>query len=109
MNWTVKFLPEAQDDLKSLAGNQRTLVAKAIEKVRKNPLSIHEGGYGKPLGNKDNNNLSGYLKIKLRGAGLRIVYKVIKTDTEMLIVVVGARADEEVYQIAGKRIKQHNL
>ncbi len=109
MNWTLKFLPEAKEDLKSLAGNQRVLVAKAIEKVRQNPLSIYEGGYGKPLGNKNDSDLAGYLKIKLRGAGLRVVYKVVKTETEMLIVVIGARADDEVYQIAGKRIKKHGL
>lgn len=109
MNWQVKYLPEAKEDLKSLAGNQRILVAKAIEKVRQNPLPVNEGGYGKPLGNKGNNDLSGFLKIKLRGAGIRVVYKVIKTETEMLIVVIGARADDEVYQIAGKRVKKHEL
>ncbi len=109
MNWTLKFLPEAKDDLKALAGNQRIMVLKAIEKVRQNPVSIYEGGYGKPLGNKNDNDLSGFLKIKLRGAGLRVVYKVIKTETEMLIVVIGARADDEVYQIAGKRIKKYDV
>ncbi len=109
MNWTLKFLPEAKEDLKELAGNQRILVLKAIEKVRQNPLSIYEGGYGKPLGNKNDNDLSGFLEIKLRGAGLRVVYKVIKTETEMLVVVIGARADDEVYQLAGKRIKKHGI
>ncbi len=43
MNWTLKYLPEAQDDLKNLAGSQRQLVIKAIEKVRQNPVSIFEG------------------------------------------------------------------
>ncbi len=109
MNWTLKYLPEAKDDLNALAGNQRILVAKAIEKVRQNPVSIYEGGYGKPLGNRNDSDLAGFLKIKLRGAGLRVVYKVVKTETEMLVIVIGARADDEVYQIAGKRIKKHGL
>lgn len=109
MNWTLKFLPEARDDLKALGGNQRIMVLKAIEKVRQNPVSVQEGGYGKPLGNKHDNDLTGFLKIKLRGAGLRVVYKVIKTETEMLIVVIGARADDEVYQIAGKRIRKYDV
>lgn len=30
---------------------QRLQVLKAIEKVSENPLSIYDGGYGKPLGN----------------------------------------------------------
>lgn len=109
MNWTLKFLPEAEKDLNNLAGNQQILVAKAIKKVQQNPLSVNEGGYGKPLGNKGGRNLTGLLKIKLRDAGLRIVYKLIQTDTEMIIVVIGARADEEVYDIAAKRVKKHDL
>lgn len=109
MNWTLKFLPEAAKDLKGLAGNQRILVAKAIEKVRENPLPVHDGGYGKPLGNKQGNDLTGFLKIKLRNAGIRVVYKLIQTETEMLIVVIGARADDEVYETAQRRAAKHIL
>ncbi len=109
MNWSLKYLPEARDDLKRLAGNQRIIVAKAIEKVRQNPLPANEGGYGKPLGNKNNNDLSGFMKIKLRSAGIRIVYKLIRTETEMLIVVIGVRADNEVYDIASKRIAKNRV
>ena len=109
MKWTVKFLPEAAKDLKSLAGNQRILVAKAIDKVMQNPLPVREGGYGKPLGNKGGNDLTGLLKIKLRSAGIRVVYKLIRTETEMLIVVIGARADDEVYETAERRAEKHGL
>ncbi len=106
MNWSVRYIPEAKKDLMELDGNQRILVAKAIEKVRQNPVSIFEGGYGKPLGNKGGNDLTGLLKIKLRSEGIRVVYKIIKIDNEMLIIVIGARADDEVYELAGKRIKK---
>lgn len=109
MKWSLKFLPEAVKDLKNLAGNQRIMVAKAIDKVLENPLPMQEGGYGKPLGNKNGNDLSGFLKIKLRSAGIRVVYKIYKTETEMLVVVVGARADDEVYETAQHRIEKHNL
>ena len=109
MNWTLQFLPEAKKDFENLAGNQRILAAKAIEKVRQNPLPVHEGGYVKPLGNKGGRNLTGLLKIKLRDAGLRVVYKLIRTETEMIIVVIGARADEEVYDAAEGRVKKHDL
>lgn len=103
MNWQIKFIPEAKKDYDRLAGNQQLLVAKALEKVRQNPVSIYEGDYGKPLGNKGGTNLTGLFKVKLKSAGLRIVYKLIQTETEMLIIVIGARADDEVYQIAQKR------
>ena len=33
----------------------------------------------------------------------------IRTETEMLIVVIGARADDEVYQIAEKRAHKKQL
>lgn len=49
------------------------------------------------------------MKIKLRGEGIRVVYKLIKTESQMLIIVVGIREDEEVYEIAHSRRTKHNL
>ncbi len=109
MNWKVTYLPEAEKDLENLDGSQRILVRKAIKKVQQNPLPTDENGYGKPLGNQSGTNLSGFLKIKLKAAGLRIVYKLIRTETNMLIVVIGARADDEVYDIAQKRARKHSI
>ncbi|MEE0434920.1 MAG: type II toxin-antitoxin system RelE/ParE family toxin [Peptococcaceae bacterium] len=109
MTWNVDLLPEAKDDLKKLDGSQRRLVQRAIEKVLRNPLPANEGGYGKPLGNLIDTDLAGCCKIKLKNAGLRIVYKIIRTDKEMLIIVIGARADSAVYNDAQKRIKKYNL
>ena len=109
MNWIVKYLPEAEKDMLSLAHNQQILVSKAIKKVKENPLPQSEGGYGKPLGHKGGTNLTSFLKIKLRGAGIRIVYKLIRTDSEMLIVVIGVREDDEVYELAAKRKQQNDL
>ena len=69
----------------------------------------YENGYGKPLGNHNSTNLAGFMKIKLRSAGLRVVYQLVKTESTMLIVVVGVRADEEVYEIAKKRVDKYHL
>jgi mRNA interferase RelE/StbE len=104
VNWNVIYLPEARDDLSKLDGSQRILVQKAIKKVSKNPLPNIEGGYGKPLGNKNNVNLTGLLKIKLRSAGIRVVYQLERTERGMFIVVIGVREDDEVYQEAEKRV-----
>ena len=109
MNWTVKYLPEAEKDMRALAHNQQLLVVKAIRKVKGNPLPQNEGGYGKPLGHKGSTNLTNFLKIKLRGAGISIVYKLIRTESEMLVVVIGVREDDEVYELAEKRIIKNNL
>lgn len=109
MSWQVKFLPEALKDFERLDGSQRILVRKAIEKVSSNPLSIQEGGYGHPLSNLLRTKLAGFFKIKLRAAGIRVVYKLVRQDDDMLIVVIGARDDNEVYEIADKRIRKNNL
>ena len=109
MSWNVKYLPEALDDFRKLDGSQKILVRKAIQKVCQNPLPETEGGYGKLLGNKSSTNLTGFLKIKLRGAGLRIVYQLIRQGDYMLVIVIGVREDEEVHEIAQKRISKHNL
>ena len=109
MNWKVNYLPEAAKDLKALAGNQQILVRKAIQKVSQNPLPMEEGGYGKPLGHKSGTNLTGFLKIKLRGAGIRVVYKLERSETGMTVIVIGIREDDEVYDLASKRIEKHDL
>lgn len=43
----------------------------------------------------------GCLKIKLKAAGIRIVYKLVEIDG---VMVIGVRADNEVYDIAQKGI-----
>ena len=106
MTWEVKYLPEAEKDMKALDHSQQIVVRKAINKVKNNPLPQDEGGYGKPLGHKHGLNLTGFLKVKLRKEGIRIVYKLFKTETRMLVVVIGVREDEEVYEIAQRRIQQ---
>lgn len=99
--WQIDYLPEAADDFSSLDHSQQLLVSKAIDKVSKNPLPQAEGGYGKPL----RSPLTGLLKIKLRGAGLRVVYKLERIDSRMLIVVISIRDDSVVYDLAAKRNK----
>lgn len=106
MTWRVEYLPEVEKNLKDLDKSQRILVLKAIKKVQQDPLPT---GYGKPLGNHNGSTLSGFLKIKLRASGLRVVYQLQKTESAMLVIVVGVRADDEVYEIAQKRATKHKL
>ena len=109
MNWSLVFLPEAMKDMQSLSLFRQAMVKKAIKKVQENPLPQNEGGYGKPLGSKRGLNLTGLLKIKLRGEGIRVVYKLERRESQMLVIVVGVREDEEVYQIAHTRRNKHLL
>lgn len=109
MIWTVEFLEEAEKDLQKLDHSVQLQVVKGIQKVSQNPLSVMEGGYGKPLGNKSGNNLTNLLKIKFRDIGIRVVYKVERLDGVMKIIVVSARTDEQVYREAGKRRDRYEL
>ena len=107
--WELAFLDEALDDIKALDGSVRKRVLKALEKVKANPLPKSEGGYGTPLGNRHSFDLTGLLKVKLRADGIRIVYKLVRQNDIMLVVVVGLRSDDEVYLEAARRRRQRGV
>ncbi len=109
MNWSLEFLPETRKDMRKLDGSQSRKVAKAIDKTRTNPLPRSEGGYGIELGNKGGINLAGCCEIKLRGEGLRVIYKLMCIETKMIVIVIGVREDEDVYNEASKRMKKYRL
>ena len=65
MIWSIEFLEEAEKDMKKLDHSAQIQVLKGIKQVSQNPLSVREGGYGKPFGNKS--EIWGYgLSIRLR-------------------------------------------
>ena len=109
MNYQINFIPEALTDMKKLDHSVRPQVVKGIQKVSQNPVSIYQGGYGKPLGNKDGSNLTGLFKIKFRGIGIRVVYSVEEKQGVMTIIIESVRADKQVYQEASKRRSKHDL
>ena len=99
MSWHIGYIDEVADDFKKLDGSQKIRVRKAIKKTLQNPLPRSKGGV----------NLTNCLEIKLRGEGLRVIYKLICTESEMLVVIIGAREDEEVYDEASERITRYRL
>jgi mRNA interferase RelE/StbE len=103
MNYRIEYTSEAEEDYKKFNRHQQYQIDKVIDRVAKNPLPQNEGGYGKPLGNKQGRNLTGLCKITIKKLGIRVVYKLIRTKTSMKIIVIAARADEEVYEIAAER------
>ncbi|MDF2513602.1 MAG: hypothetical protein K0S04_3468 [Herbinix sp.] len=109
MNWNIEFLEEAQQDLKKLDGSIRIQVLKGIKKVSINPLPTTQGGYGKPLGNKKQTNLTNLYKIKFLSLGIRVVYKIEIINSIMKIIIISARTDEQVYKEAQTRRDLHHL
>lgn len=106
MPWSITYHKAVIKDVEKLDGSCKAQVIKAIQKVSQNPLPFTEGGYGKPLGNKENTNLTGCLKIKLKKSGLRVVYRLVRTELEMNVIVISVRSDNEVYELAEKRVQR---
>jgi len=102
--WEVRYTKASRKDIKHLREPVVSHVYAAIKKISSNPLPMTEGGYGKPLGNKHGNNLTGLLKIKLRGDGVRVVYRLERHEHAMTIVIVSVRDNDAVYREAAKRI-----
>lgn len=86
MTWSVEFLEESEKDMRKLDHSVQIQVLKGISKVSKNPLSVGEGGYGKPLGNKSGINLTNLMKIKFKDLGIRVVYKVERVSDVMKVI-----------------------
>lgn len=106
MGWKVRITEEARKDYKRLDGAIRKQVLAGIYKVSQAPLpSPH--GYGKPLGNKGGNNLTGFFKIKYRGIGIRVVYTLSIDEMVMNIVVISERDDSYCYDLASVLYKKY--
>ena len=94
MNWSVRFHPEVESDLRQLGSAEARRVLKVIRE------RIAEGEpdkIGKPL----RGALAGFRRI--RTGDVRIVYRINGTEI-VLVLCVGARRDDEVYESATKRV-----
>ena len=103
MSWEMEYKPEAKKELDGLNKSVQPIIIAGIRKVAMNPLPQHEGGYGKPLGHYHGLNLTGLFKIKFKKPGIRVIYQLKRERKRMVIIIVGIRADEEVYRIAAQR------
>ena len=101
MTWEIRITDEAKKDFSKIGGSIRKQVLAGIVKVSKAPLPS-PNGYGKPLGNKNGNNLTGFFKIKYRGIGIRVVYTLVVDKLVMNIVVISQRDDNYCYELASK-------
>ena len=99
MAWSVKICDEAKKDFRKLDNSLKVQVLAGIKKVSQAPLP-HPEGYGKPLGNKKGNNLTGFFKIKYKGIGIRVVYTLDRNNNIMNILVISARDDNYCYELA---------
>ncbi|MFA0995785.1 MULTISPECIES: type II toxin-antitoxin system RelE family toxin [Pseudomonas syringae group] len=93
MKWSVRFHPDIDNDLKQLG----TAEARRILKVIRDRIAQGEPDkIGKPL----RGALAGCRRI--RTGDVRIVYRINGTEI-VLVLCVGARRDDEVYEAAYRR------
>ena len=107
--WKLEFLPEALSDLACIDKAVRAQVVKGINKIVQNPVAKFKGGYGERLSNQKGKDLSGLYKIKYRDIGIRVVYSLKEQNGIITVIIVGARADDEVYDEAYKRRIKHDI
>ena len=106
MNWKIRITDEAQKEYSKLDGAIKKQVLAGIYKVSQAPLPS-PNGYGKPLGNKSGNNLTGFFKIKYRGIGIRVVYTLVLEKMIMNIVVISERDDNYCYDLVASLYKKY--
>lgn len=96
MRWTVVYHPDVQDDFRKLgrveARNIQTVI---IERL--------QNGEPEKTGKSLHGALAGYRR--LRTGATRIVYRIEKQKIEILVIAVGMRRDDEVYEKANKRVE----
>lgn len=93
MTYNLKFVPSALKDWEKLGDTIRKEFKKALEKRLINPRIPKQ-------------KLSGYsdvYKIKLRSAGYRLAYEVIDKEVIVLVLAVGKRDKDAVYEKLSKR------
>jgi mRNA interferase RelE/StbE len=106
MTWNICISEEAKNDFRKIDGSVKGQVLAGIIKVSESPLPS-PNGYGKPLGNKRGNNLTGFFKIKYRGIGIRVVYTLVIDKMIMNIIVISQRDDNFCYDIATKLYEKY--
>jgi mRNA interferase RelE/StbE len=95
----IQFIPEAVKDYKLLDGNIKKMINDKIDRLKENPY------LGESLGNKNNIDLTGYYKIYFFKKTYRIVYRIVKTEIEIIeIWGIGKRDKMEIYKNIEKRI-----
>jgi mRNA interferase RelE/StbE len=93
MSYELQFLPSALKEWKKLGGPVREQLRKKLAERLEVPRVPKDALHG----------LRDHYKIKLRGAGYRMVYRVEDATVTVTVVAVGKRERGAVYRAAAKR------
>lgn len=93
MTYEIEFYEKALDEWNRLDSGIRDQLKKKLAKLIEEPHRPANRLHG----------LDGCYKIKLRAAGVRLVYKVEDAELVILVVAVGKRDKNSVYDTARER------
>ena len=88
--YSIEFKPRAQKVYNKLDPSVKRQVSEALERRALNP---HISGA------RLSGNLSGHYKIKLKRLGLRVIYSVEDERLLILVLAVGKRENNEIYNL----------
>ena len=101
MTYQIEFILEAAQDYKSLDGSIKRKVDKKLDNLSKNPF------LGEHLGNKFGIDLTGFYKLYVDNKKIRIVYRLLAEEIEIIEVWgIGKRDKEDIYRLIGHRLKK---
>jgi len=96
MTYKIEYTKKSQSDYDNLDNSQKIQIQKSLSKVESHGMDAGQPLYGK---------LSGCNKLKHKKLGLRVIFRRSSKGIEIVeIVVIGARGDNEVYDIAIERL-----
>lgn len=96
MNYKLKFIPSALKEWKKLVNSIQTQFKKKLKERLQSPH----------IPSNKLSNFENHYKIKLKASGYRLVYEVIDKEISVLVISVGKREKNSVYQKAKKRIRK---
>jgi len=100
--FTVKFAPAAAKEYEKMDNSIVGIIDNAIDKLEERADEI-----GKTLSNYKNTKLAGCKELKLRDIGIRIIFKIIDQNVNILQVVyilaIDSRSKDQVFKIAHER------
>jgi mRNA interferase RelE/StbE len=96
MSFELGFRARALKEWKKLAPHIRNQFAAKLKERLENPC----------IASARLSSLPDCYKIKLRSSGYRLVYQVLDDEVLVVVVAVGRRDRNEVYNLAAARLKQ---
>jgi len=93
MPYKLKFLPTALKEWKKLDNTISTQLKKKLAEVLQNPR----------IQANQLRNFENHYKVKLRASGYHLVYEVIDDEIVVLVIAIGKREGNKIYEVAKLR------